>query len=86
MKSKVLALVLAALSILTALRSEEIEYQPINPALLYWQAAALLPKLSDEGAKLLQEISSGRKPVQPATVGALFSTAAELLFRKATNS
>jgi hypothetical protein len=57
----------ASVLFLCAVRAEDTTHPPINPALLYWQAAALLPKLSDAQATELREMALGKQPVDPET-------------------
>ena len=71
MKPKLILFALATASLLPALRAEESKYPPINPALLYWQAAAISPKLTDEQAGELRDTASGKKPIDPAKMEAL---------------
>jgi hypothetical protein len=62
-----LALILTTASVLflSAVRAEDTTFPPINPALLYWQAAALRPALSDAQATELRDIASGKQPADP---------------------
>ncbi len=62
MKKTILTLTIATLLITPSLRAEEVQYPPINPALLYWQAASQLPQLSEAQATQLNDLAGGRKP------------------------
>ena len=86
MKNRALAVALTTAFLLPALWAEEPQVQPINPALLYWQAAALLPKLNDDQARELREMASGKLPVDLAKVEKLGFAPAENILRKATAS
>jgi len=86
MKPKLILFALATASLLPALRAEESKYPPINPALLYWQAAAISPKLTDEQAGELRDTASGKKPIDPAKMEALKLGAAGRILRKAAES
>jgi hypothetical protein len=82
------ALILSTLAVLSqaSLRAEETRYSPINPALLYWQAAALLPTLNEEQAAELREMAAGKKPVDAATLKAVGVDSAAALLRRAAAS
>ncbi len=87
MKRNFLITSLAAASLLCAsLRAEESKFPPINPALLYWQAAAVAPKLSDEQATELRDVATGKKPVDLARLQALGLGSTEHLLRRAAES
>jgi hypothetical protein len=62
MKKRILTLTIAALLISPALRAEDLKYPPINPALLYWQAAAQMPQLTEAQATELRSMASGKDP------------------------
>jgi hypothetical protein len=81
-------LILTTLAVLLqpALRAEDTTYPPINPALLYWQAAAMLPKLSDAQATELREIALGKQPADPAKLKALSVDSAAKILRRAAAS
>ena len=72
--------------LLPGLWAEEAQTPPINPALLYWQAAAVLPKLEDKQAQELRDMASGKLPVDSAQVEKLGLAPAEDLLRKAAAS
>jgi len=86
MNIRVLVAALTTLSLLPVLWAEEPQTPPINPALLYWQAAAQLPKLNDNQAQELRDMASGKLPVDPAKVEKLGFAPAEGLLRKAAAS
>ena len=54
-----LTLALTALTLTPALRAEDAK--PINPALLYWQAAAELPPLTPDQTKEMHDVAAGRR-------------------------
>ena len=86
MKSRILAAALATVSLLTVLRAEDPSSPPINPALLYWQAAAQLPKLTDDQAREMRGMAEGKLPVDPEMLKRLELGSAENLLRKAAAS
>ena len=86
MKKHILAAALTTVSLLAVLRAEEPSSPPINPALLYWQAAAQLPKLTDDQARELREMAAGTLPVDPAKLEKHKLGSAENLLRKAAAS
>ena len=86
MKLKLFFTALATVFFLSGIRAAEKEYPPVNPALLYWQAAAMLPDLTDEQATELRDTAAGKLPVDPAKAAALGSDAAIHLLRKAALS
>ena len=86
MKDRILAAALTTLSLLPGLCAEEPQTQPINPALLYWQAAAQLPKLNDKQAQELRDMASGKLPVDTAKVEKLGFAPAEGCLKKAAAS
>jgi hypothetical protein len=87
MKKTILTLTIATLLIAPTLRAEEVNHPPINPALLYWQAASELPQLSNEQAKELADMASGRQAFDPAKAKNLLESATTLrLMRKAVDS
>ena len=53
-------LALTAFTLTATLRADDAK--PINPALLYWQAAAVLPQLTPDQTKELRELAAGRSP------------------------
>jgi hypothetical protein len=65
MNIKILAITISSFLTLPVLQAAPPKPVAINPALLYWQAAAQLPKLSDEQAKELREIVQGKRPATP---------------------
>jgi len=85
MKTILILTTLAAL-LLPALRADDTKHPPINPALLYWQAAAMLPKLSDVQAKELAEMAAGKEPTDSAKIEALSLGSASRVLRKAAAS
>ena len=85
MKTTLPILALAALILASSLPAEE--PKPINPALLYWQAAAVLPPLTPEQAKELRELATNPGPFDQAKARSLPSSESALRFiRKATIS
>jgi hypothetical protein len=72
--------------LLPSLNAEEAKFPPINPALLYWQAAAMLPKLSEEQASEVNEMATGRKPVDAEKLGSYGFGSGSRLLRKAAAS
>ena len=81
-----ISLACATFLLLPTLRAEQIKYPPINPALLYWQAAAQLPKFSDEQVTEINEIAAGKRPADPAKIESLGLRSAEGLLRNAAAS
>jgi hypothetical protein len=71
MKKTILTLSIAALLITPRLRAEDLKYPPINPALLYWQAAAQLPQLTEDQSKELRAMASGKDPFDAARAAKL---------------
>ncbi|MDR3403111.1 MAG: hypothetical protein P4L99_11500 [Chthoniobacter sp.] len=67
MKKTLLSLALATFAFGSTLQA--IDAKPTNPALLYWQAAAVLPQFTPDQTKALREMASGRQPFD-ATVAA----------------
>jgi len=86
MKSQIFAAAFTTVLLLPVLWAEEPQNPPINPALLYWQAAAVWPKLDDNQARELRDMASGKLSVDPAKVAALGFAPAENLLRKAAAS
>jgi hypothetical protein len=87
MKSFVLTLLIAALTASPCLRAEDVKQPPINPALLYWQAAALLPPLSDDESRELRDMANGQMPFDAAKAAKLLQDGAGLrLMKRAANS
>src|SRR4051812_21406514 len=80
-----LTLVSSAL-LLPQLQAAETTYAPVNPALLYWQAAAVLPKLSDDQAAKIRDMARGTIPAEASTLDALETSSAETVLRKAAVS
>jgi hypothetical protein len=83
-----LALILTTASVLflSAVGAEDTTHPPINPALLYWQAAALLPRLSDAEATELREIASGKQPADPEKLKARGGDSVAEILRRAAAS
>lgn len=78
-------LIALTVTIASALYAED--SKPINPALLYWQAASELPQLTDDQAKELTFVANGMSPFDAAKDKELLKS--ELTFRmlrKATDS
>lgn len=71
MKKTILTLSIAALLITPRLRAEDLKHPPINPALLYWQAAAQLPQLTEDQSKELRAMASGKEPFDAARAAKL---------------
>jgi len=87
MKKTILILTLAAFAFAPVLRAEGTKYPPINPALLYWQAAAELPQLTEDQARDLSEMASGKLPFDAEKAGQLLTPKGSLrLAEKAANS
>ncbi len=59
-----------------------------NPALIYWQALALMPELGNEQAKLMADVISGNRRTDEPAVAALFKDAnrALKLFHRAAHT
>jgi hypothetical protein len=60
--------------------------RPVNPALLYWQAAACLPKLSAPQTEELRDMARGKRPVDRRKLNESGFGEIERLLRKATLS
>jgi hypothetical protein len=60
--------------------------RPVNPALLYWQAAACLPKLSAPQTEELRDMARGKRPVDRRKLHESGFGEIERLLRKATLS
>ena len=86
MRPRLLFAALSTVLFLSGIRAAEKEYPPVNPALLYWQAAAMLPTLTDEQATELRDMAAGKLPVDPAKATVLGSDASIHLIRKAALS
>ena len=87
MKTNLIAFALAVLTFSSTLCADEFTHPPINPALLYWQAAATLPKLTDNQAKDLRAMAAGITPFDAAKVKDLRADKWSLhLMQKAANS
>jgi hypothetical protein len=87
MKKTILTLTIATLLIAPQLRAEEVKYPPINPALLYWQAAAQLPQLTEDQAKELSAMASGKTPFDAARAAKLpLDSTTMRVLRKAVDS
>jgi hypothetical protein len=87
MKTTLFRLTLAALSVTSMLRAGEPNRPPINPALLYWQAAALLPEFKPEQSTLLNDLASGHQPFDEKAAKGLPNCEGSLrLARKAAES
>ncbi|HSI15191.1 MAG TPA: hypothetical protein VK961_24295 [Chthoniobacter sp.] len=71
MKKTILTLSIAALLIAPGLHAEDLKYPPINPALLYWQAAAQLPQLTEDQSNELREMATGKEPFDAARAAKL---------------
>ena len=70
------------------LLAEDAKYAPINPALLYWTAAANLPALNDQQSKEIYAVASGKLPVASAKtdISGIGLAGAEDLMSKAAAS
>jgi hypothetical protein len=68
---KTTAFVLVLCLSFAGLQGQEPPSSSINPALLYWQAAAMAPTLTEEQASVVRDMASGKAPVDPAKVQAL---------------
>lgn len=71
MKKTILTLTLTTLLAAPVLHAEEMKYPPINPALLYWQAAAQMPQFNEDQAKELRAMASGKDPFDAARAAKL---------------
>jgi len=62
MKSKLILTTTIALSLFASgARAEQPKFPPINPALTYWQAAAVMPDLKGGKADTLRDLVTGKK-------------------------
>lgn len=87
MKKTILTLTIATLLFTPVLLAEEVQYRPINPALLYWQAASQLPQLSEDQATQLNDLAGGRQPFDASKAKDLLNAPNALrLIRKAAES
>jgi hypothetical protein len=89
MKPKlILSTTIAIVTLGSCLFAEEVKYPPINPALTYWQSAALMPDLKGEKAALLHEAVFGKKPLDDPKVRELLSESDQSMkmFAKAATS
>jgi hypothetical protein len=87
MKTNLITLALAALTFSSTLRADELTHPPINPALLYWQTAALLPKLTDDRAKDLRAMATGNVPFDATKAKDLLpDKSSQHMLQKAANS
>src|SRR4051812_33334243 len=81
-----LLLTLFSALLVPAVEADDKTSATVNPALIYWQAAALLPKISDEQAQELRDFASGKRPVDAQKLEALKLEGAERLMSKAAAS
>ena len=72
--------------LLPSLGAQEAPRNPVNPALLYWQAIANLPRISDEQARDIRDMALGEKPYDPAKLGIVNIRNVGWLLRKAAAS
>jgi len=89
MKSKlILSTTIAVFTLASCVLAEEVKYPPINPALIYWQSAALMPDLKGEKSNLVRDITTGKKPFDATKAEAILSDsgAALRLFARAADS
>jgi hypothetical protein len=87
MKGTILTVIVATLTASPCLRAEDIKQPPINPALLYWQAAALLTPLSDDESRDLRDMAYGEMAYDAAKAAKLVQDGPGLrLMQKAANS
>ena len=89
MKSKlILSTTIAIFALASCGSAEEVKYPSINPALTYWQSAALMPDLKGEKSGLLNDAVFGKKPLDDVKVKELLSESEESLkaFAKAAAS
>ncbi|EDY21197.1 hypothetical protein CfE428DRAFT_1490 [Chthoniobacter flavus Ellin428] len=85
MKIRLFALALTALTLTPIFGAED--SKTINPALLYWQAAAKLPPLSNEQATELVEMATGQRAFDAAKGNDFLKSEATLrLLRKGAES
>ena len=85
-KRLLISTTIAAFLLMPALRAAETKSPPINPALLYWQAAAQLPKLSDQQETELRDMASGKQPADSAKIEGFGFGRAEKFLRRAAAS
>ncbi|MEP6671752.1 MAG: hypothetical protein ABJF10_21510 [Chthoniobacter sp.] len=71
MKYTLLTFTFATLTFASPLRA--LDSRPTNPALLYWQAAAIRPQLTPEQAKEVHEVVAGRKPYDAMAAAKILS-------------
>jgi len=71
MKKTILTITIATLLLTPKLRAEDFKYPPINPALLYWQAVAQLPQLTEDQANELRAMATGKDPFDAARAAKL---------------
>src|ERR1700722_14429803 len=89
MKSKlILSTTIAIFALSSSLIAEEIKHPPINPALTYWQSAALMPDMKGEKSDLVRDTTSGKKPFDAEKLKEILSEseAALRLFARAADS
>ena len=67
-------------------RGEDAPSTRVNPALLYWQAAAVLPKLSDDEAAKIRDMARRTVPADAAALDSLHLDSTENLLRRAAGS
>jgi len=80
MKSKlILSTTIAIFALTSWVLAEEVKYPPINPALTYWQSAAVMPDLKGEKSALLNDAIYGKKPIDDVKVKELLSESEQSL-------
>ena len=80
MKTKlILSTGIAIFALTTCVIAEEAKYLPINPALTYWQSAAVMPDLKGERSALLNDAIFGKKPLDDVKVKELLSESEQAL-------
>src|SRR4051812_23988099 len=83
MKSFLLFALISSTLIPPPVRAAEALSTRVNPALLYWQAAAVLPKLSDEEAAKIRDFPRRPLPADAAVLDSLHLESTESLLRRA---
>jgi len=89
MKSKLILTTTIALSLFASgARAEQPKFPPINPALTYWQAAAVMPDLKGGKADTLRDLVTGKKAYDAAAAKEILdgSSSALQTFARAARS
>lgn len=84
----ILSTTMAIFALTSCVIAEEVKYPPINPALIYWQSAAMMPNLKGEKSDLVRDFTTGKKPFDATKANAILSEsgAALRLFARAAES